>query len=214
MKNVLVINASARVLNSHSRNLTAIFTDHWRSLHNEPAISYRELGNAYVPHVNEIWINANFKPAADRTVDELETLSASDAYIAELRSADIIVLGTPMYNWSIPSTLKAYIDQIMRLNETFRIAPGNTEHPYVGLLENKSLILLVATGGQGYETGEHNAHLNFQTTYLKTVFNMIGVHDIQIVAVNGTSLDKQELKKSIEQAHQKVRELAEGIELN
>ncbi len=81
-------------------------------------INLRELGNTNVPHVTDDWIAANLKPVAARTDKEMEVLGASDAYIAELREADLIVLGTPMYNWSIPSTLKAYIDQVMRLNET------------------------------------------------------------------------------------------------
>jgi len=138
-------------------------------------------------------------------------LSASDAYIVELQEADIIVLGTPMYNWSIPSTLKAYIDQIMRLNETFKINPGDSNKPYIGLLQNKKGVLLVARGFEEYETGERNAHLNFQTSYLKTVFNMVGIEEIYIVAVNGTSLNKEALKDNIEQAHQQVRSVIEEL---
>ena len=118
VKKLLVINASARKANSHSRTLTEAFIQEWSSLHKDALIQRRELGNTNVPHVTEEWISANFTPEAGRTEKDRKVLSTSDAYIAELREADIIVLGTPMYNWSIPSTLKAYIDQIMRLNET------------------------------------------------------------------------------------------------
>jgi FMN-dependent NADH-azoreductase len=204
VKKLLVINASARKAQSHSRTLTEVFIDHWKKQHPDAQISWRELGNATVSHINEDWIAANNTPVAKRTNSELEILSASDMYINELRQADLIVLGTPMYNWSIPSTLKAYIDQVMRFNETFTIDAANQANPYVGLLPNKTLVLLVARGLGEYESGGHNASLNFQTTYLKTVFNMMGIDEIHLVAVNGTSLDKEILKNAVEQAHQQV----------
>ena len=143
MKKVLVINSSARALRSHSRKLTEVFIDHWKSIHTEAIINFRELGNADVPHVNENWIAAAFKPAAARSEEEIDALKTSDTYIAELREADVIVLGSPMYNWSIPSALKAYIDQILRVNETWKFNPANMQNPYIVLLENKTLFLLL-----------------------------------------------------------------------
>ncbi len=207
MKKVLIINASARTQNSQSRKLTEVFTDHWKSLYGDSAITFRELANTNVPHITESWLNANLKPAKERTAEDVAILSTSDTYIAELRQADIIVLGTPMYNWSIPSTLKAFLDQVLRHNQTFSVNPDNAQQPYIGLLENKILCLLVARGGQSYESGQPNASLNFQTTYLKTVFNIMGIYDIHIVAVNGTAMDKEELKKSVAAAHHAVKEL-------
>jgi FMN-dependent NADH-azoreductase len=211
VKKLLVINASARKANSHSRTLTEVFIQEWSSLYKDAPIQRRELGNTNVPHVTNEWVSANFTPPAGRTEKDRQVLSASDAYIAELREADVIVLGTPMYNWSIPSTLKAYIDQIMRLNETFKINPGDPDKPYTGLMQNKKGVLLVARGFQEYETGERNAHLNFQTNYLKTIFNMVGIEEIYIVAVNGTSLNKEALKDNIEQAHRQVRSVIEEL---
>ncbi|WP_217605441.1 NAD(P)H-dependent oxidoreductase [Chitinophaga sp. GbtcB8] len=211
MKKVLIINASARTLHSHSRKLTEVFTEDWIRLHNDSEIRHRELGNVNVPHISEAWILANHKPKTNRTAEDHEILATSDAYIAELKNADLIVLGMPMYNWSIPSTLKAYIDQILRLNETFKIDLGNRQQPYTGLLENKTMLLLVARGGQGYETGEPNSHLNFQTTYLRTVLNMIGIHNIHMVDVSGTSFDKEVLEKTIEQAHRQVKAVIEML---
>jgi FMN-dependent NADH-azoreductase len=214
VKKLLVINASARKANSHSRTLTEVFINHWKKHYQNAMVSLRDLGNGNVSHINEEWIVANIKPVADRTRRDHEVLNASDAYIHELRQADVIVLGTPMYNWSVPSTLKAYIDQVMRFNETFTIDPTNPANPYVGLFQNKSLVLLVARGLHDYETGEHNASLNFQTTYLKTVFNIMGIDDIQIIAVNGTSLNKDALQNTIEKAHQQVQSVIEEMSSN
>jgi FMN-dependent NADH-azoreductase len=207
MKKVLVINASARTLHSHSRKLTHVFIDEWRNRHTDSTIRFRELGNTDVPHVNENWIAGAFKPEAARSEVEIGALKTSDGYISELKEADVIVLGTPMYNWSIPSSLKAYIDQVLRVNETFKVDPTKTQHPYIGLLENKALILLLSRGDQGYEAGEHNEHMNFQTTYLKTIFNVMGISNIHVVVINGASLDKEELKKSIDVSQKSIRNL-------
>lgn len=209
MKKLLVINSSAKTLNSNSRKLTEIFVDRWRRIHINPIINLRELGNAHVPHVTQNWINAAFKPAATRSAVDIEALKVSDTYIAELREADIIVLGAPMYNWSVPSSLKAYIDQVLRVNETFKVDRSKEQQPYVGLLENKTLFMLLSQGEQGYEKGEHNEHMNFQTNYLKTVFNVMGVNNIHVVVVNGTSHGAEKLNKSARKAHQDIMELME-----
>jgi len=213
MKKVLIINASARMLDSKTRGLTTVFAEHWNAAGVKPEITYRELGNDTVPHISEAWIAATLKPAASRSDAENTLLAESNAYIAELKEADLIVLGTPMYNWSVPSTLKAYIDQVMRVNETFRIDAGNAENPYVGLLQNKTLRLLLSRGGKDYEEGQANAHMNFQSTYLKTVFKIMGVQNIHVIAIDGASLDKEKLKYTIEEAHRKVRDLI-TLELN
>lgn len=209
MKKVLVINSSARSLNSQSRKLTEIFVSHWESIHSNPVIKFRELGNADVPHISQNWIAAAFKPKNTRSEEEKEALKTSDMYISELREADIIVIGSPMYNWSIPSSLKAYIDQVLRVNETWKINPDDKQNPYMGLLENKTLFLFLTRGAQGYEKGEYNEHMNFQSNYLKTVFNIIGITNIHVVAVNGAAFDGEKFRESIEASHQNISELIE-----
>lgn len=212
MKKVLVINSSARAQHSQSRKLTEIFVEHWKNIQADPVIRYRELGNTDVPHINQNWIAAAFKPKATRSEEEKEALKTSDVYISELGEADIIVIGSPMYNWSIPSTLKAYIDQILRVNETWKINPDDKQNPYIGLLENKTLFLFLTRGAQGYEKGEYNEHMNFQSNYLKTVFNIIGITNIHVIAINGASFDGEKFRESIETSHQKIKELI-GMEL-
>jgi FMN-dependent NADH-azoreductase len=203
MKKVLVINSSARMLNSRSRRLTEVFVGHWKSIHANPLICFRELGNACVPHITDNWIAAAFKPGSARSEAEIEVLKLSDTYISELREADVIVIGAPMYNWSVPSALKAYIDQVLRVNETFKISPADMQNPYVGLLENKALILLLSTGDEGYEKGQYNEHKDFQSNYLKTVFRVMGISNIHVISINGKS------SGSMNDSHQNLRELME-----
>jgi FMN-dependent NADH-azoreductase len=211
--NVLIINSSARSINSQSRKLTELFAEHWKSIHLNASISYCELGNTDVPHINQAWITAAFKPKATRSAADIERLKTSDLYISELRQADVIVLGAPMYNWSIPSTLKAYIDQILRVNETFSIDRTNIQNPYIGLLTHKTVVLMLSRGEQGYEKGEYNESMNFQSTYLKTVFTIIGISHVHVIAINGVSSDPDTLKKSVDTAHQTIRDLIE-VELS
>jgi FMN-dependent NADH-azoreductase len=210
MKKLLIINSSARLLHSHSRKLAEVFAQRWKNKHVNPIITSRELGNTNVPHIDENWISAAFTPKAIRSVEQAQMLKTSDAYISELREADVIALAAPMYNWSIPSVLKAYIDQILRIDETWKPNPANSLRPYEGLLENKTIYLLLSRGTLGYENGEYNAHMNFQSTYLKTVFNIMGISNMHIIAVNGTSLDAEQLKKSIATAHQQIKDLIES----
>ncbi|NOW93488.1 FMN-dependent NADH-azoreductase [Mucilaginibacter sp. SG564] len=209
MKKVLVINSSARALRSQSRKLTEVFIDHWTSIHGDAMITTRELGNIDVPHMNENWIAAAFKPEAARLAEEMETLKTSDTYIAELKETDVIVLGSPMYNWSIPSVLKAYIDQIIRVNETFTFNRADVQNPYTGLLENKTLFLLLSRGEPGYGKGDYNEYMDFQSTYLKTVFNIIGISNIHIITINGLSYGPEKAKTSIDTSHQDIRDLIE-----
>lgn len=207
MKKLLVINSSARISNSHSRKLTEVFVEHWKNTYSEPIINFRELGTEHVPHITENWIAAAFRPESARSEEHIEALKISDEYIAELREADSIVIGAPMYNWSVPSSLKAYIDQILRVNETWKLNPDNPQNPYIGLMENKTLYLLLSRGNQGYEKGGYNEHMNFQSNYLKTVFNVIGIHDIHMVTVGGESFDLEKFRQAVNESHQNVRDL-------
>lgn len=206
MKKLLIINASARILRSHSRALTDTFVQYWEDAFPESHITFRELGTANVPHMTEHWISAAFKPQALRTEEDLQVLEASTSYVSELHNADVIVIGSPMYNWSIPSPLKAYIDQIMRINETWRPNPSDQRNPYLGLLRNKTLVLLLSRGSAGYEEGGYNHHMNYQSTYLKTVFHIMGIQEIQVIAIDGASAESGSLAKAIEQAHRQIKE--------
>jgi len=214
MKKILIINASARQTLSKSRMLTKAFVEEWESYEGNAHITYRDLAANHIPYVDESWVAAAAKPKATRTPEEAMALNTSDKLIVELKDADMIVIGSPMYNWSIPGVLKGYIDQIVRVNETWRINRENPSNPYLGLLENKTLILLLSRGGTGYEMGEANAHMNFQSTYLKTVFNVMGINNIHTIAINGESQDPERLKNSIAGAVQQVKSLVCSYMIN
>lgn len=188
MCKVLVINASARTERSLSRQLTEIFTANWIEKYPNDSIAYRDIGQQDIPHVTEKWIAAAFKPAELRGDEDDQVLKISNELIAELKDADVVVLGTPMYNWSVPSVLKAYIDQILRVNETVLVNKMTPENPYTGLLSDKRAYLLMVRGNAGYDPGEFYEHMDFQTNYLKTVFSIIGIKDVELVSANGIDI--------------------------
>lgn len=204
MKKLLVINASARRERSLSRHMTNVFVESWKEVYPHDYISYREIGQEHIPHVTEEWIAGAFKPAALRTAADIEALRLSSQLVAELKNADIIVLGTPMYNWSVPSALKAYIDQVLRVNETILISKDNPQNPYTGLLKNKKVYLLMVRGNNGYEPGEFYEHMDFQTNYLKTVFHIMGIDDIEHLALNGVEHQQEPSKAATEKVRQLI----------
>lgn len=204
MKNLLIINASPRGSRSNSRSLTELFGKKWLENNPDYTLHHREVGQEAIPHVSEAWIAAAFKPAVLRTEEDHYVLKTSNQLIAELKNADVIVLGSPMYNWSIPSALKAYLDQVIRVNETIEISAADPKNPYVGLLKNKKLYLLLSRGNSGYGSGEYYEHMNFQSAYLKTVFNIIGIDDIHEIALNGEAFGSELFEQSMKSVYAKI----------
>ncbi|RAJ29206.1 FMN-dependent NADH-azoreductase [Pedobacter cryoconitis] len=207
MKKLLIINASPRSSRSNSRGLTEVFVKQWKEKNPMSSVHYREVGQEAIPHVSELWIAGAFKPAGLRTTEEIDALKISDQLIAELKAADIIILGSPMYNWSIPSALKAYLDQVIRVNETIKISGTDPQNPYEGLLKNKSVYLLLSRGNGGYGKGEYYEHMNFQSNYLKTVFNIMGIDDIQELSLNGEAFGGDLFEQSIKNIHTTINEI-------
>ncbi|MCF2501314.1 FMN-dependent NADH-azoreductase [Dyadobacter chenhuakuii] len=205
MKKLLVINSSPRAAGSHSRKLTEVFADTWREAYPDSPITFRDLASSNIPHVSETWISAAFKPESQRNDDELEALKISTELICELKAADVIVIGAPMYNWSITSSLKAYIDQVLRMDETWALNRENRLDPYIGLLKNKTVFLLFSRGAEGYEPGEYNDKINFQAPYLRRVFNVIGITDIREVALNGAMFERDAHAISARNAAAEIR---------
>nr|WP_315029039.1 NAD(P)H-dependent oxidoreductase [uncultured Chryseobacterium sp.] len=184
---ILIINASVRNERSYSRKLTQLFVENWKKKYPSDVFTYRETGIDSIPNIDERWIAVAFKKSTDRTEENKEALKLSDELVKELKEHDVYVIGTPMYNWSIPGGLKAYVDQIMRINETWKFRSGLPDGDYVGLLENKKAYILSTRGDTGYDENEKNGHTNFQTSYLKHILGIMGITDTTIF-----SLDNEE----------------------
>lgn len=204
MNRVLIINASVRNEKSHSRRLTQLFVENWKNKYPKDMFSYREVGLKEIPPINEKWISSAFIKPDERTNENQRGVQFSDELVKEFKTHNVYVLGTPMYNWSIPSGLKSYIDQLMRINETWKFRSGQPDGDYVGLLENKKMFILSSRGDTGYGKNEKNEHMNYQTTYLKFVFGIMGIDDISIFSLDNEEFGGEIFEKSNRDIYQRI----------
>lgn len=166
---ILKINASARITDSASRPLVDRAVAKLSGA--DTKVIERDLAKA-LPAVSEDWLNANWTPAKNRTADQTAALKMSDSLIAELKEADTLVLGLPMYNFGVPANFKAWVDLIARNGETFAYGENGPE----GLLKDKRAIVIVATGGVPIGTPVDHA-----TPFVKTVLGFIGITDVTFI---------------------------------
>lgn len=193
---------------SHSRALTKKFIDVWLSAHPDDSVIYRDIGHHPPPFVDQAWIAAAFTPPEERTPQMRAVLQVSDNLVDELLTADILVIGLPMYNFGVPAAFKSYIDQIVRIRRTFNFDPDDQKQPYKPLVHNKRIFVIVATGDSGYERGGRFAQLNHLDPHLRTVFGFIGITDLSFVHVGNDEFGGERLTHSLLDAHKRINELA------
>ena len=189
--NILHIDCSPR-RDSHSRRLSAALLARLRAANPDASITRRDLGLAPIAHAGDDYASALAapgSPAADGTLQLSETL------IQELEQADALVLGTPMNNFTVPSVLKAWLDQVLRMGRTIASAPGGEK---IGLLQDKPVYIAIAAGG--VFSGERARQPDFLTPYLTAAFGCIGLHSLQFFPLQATAfLDREQLAAAQEQ---------------
>jgi FMN-dependent NADH-azoreductase len=177
MANILHIDSSPRGDRSQSRTLTKEFITAWKATHPEDTVTYRDVGRHPVPHVDEAWIAAAFTPPDNYTTELQAAIKVSNDLVNEFLAADYYVFGVPMYNFGIPSTFKAYIDQIVRVGRTFSIT---SDGAFEGLVKNKKMLIITARGGS-FPAGTPMAQFDFQEPYLRAIFVFLGITDISFI---------------------------------
>jgi len=200
---LLRIDSSPMGERSVSRKLTAEFAKAWLKAHPGGTVISRDLTTLHIPVVDGAWAAAAHTPEDARTAQQKDALAVSEFLIAELQKADEYVVGVPMHNFSIPSTLKLWVDQVVRIGKTFAYSASGRQ----GLLTGKKATLLIASGGV-YDQGSAAEAMNFVTPYLRTIFGFMGVTDVNIIAAGGTQklmtgeVDSQTfLAPSLEKVH-------------
>lgn len=208
MAHLLHINASPRGERSHSRKLTREFVTTWQQIHSQDRVTYRDIGANPIPHVNEAWIAAAFTPEEKRSPQMREALHLSDELVDEFLAADIYVMGVPMYNWSVTSGFKAYIDNIVRINRTWAYIPDeNPAFPYKPLIHGKKMFVISSRGDGGFAPGERNNKRDFQKPLIEEIFSMLGVTDITFITVENDEYGGQKLADSMASARAQIAEL-------
>ncbi|MFC6639467.1 FMN-dependent NADH-azoreductase [Sulfitobacter sp. JBTF-M27] len=189
---ILRIDSSANTETSVTRDLT----DKIVATLGKTSVITRDLAISPLPQITHTWTKAREVPKAERSDAQRAALAQSDALIEELRAAETLVIGLPVYNFSVPAALKAWIDLIARAGETFRYTENGPE----GLLSGKRAILAVASGGTPV-----GSDIDFATGYMRHVLGFIGITDVSIVAADKLAFNPEE---TIADAHQQIKELA------
>lgn len=192
MTRILRIDSSANLKDSVTRGLT----DKIVARYPNADITVRDLARTPLPQVTDTWTRARVTPSQERSEEQHAALKLSDELIEELEAADVIVIGAPMYNFTVPASLKAWIDLVARVGVTFRYTETGPE----GLLKDRPVIVAFASGGTPLESG-----YDFHSAYLRFFLNFVGLTNVTFVAADAIATDPE---GTMAQAHQKIAALA------
>ena len=189
MKRILRIDCSARLTGSNSRDLGDYFIQTWLDKYPTDEITVRDLITDPIPHITEAMIEGYYANPQNMDFRLKNATHLSEKLVAELKRADILLINTPMYNFSIPSALKAYIDQIVRINYTFSYDGGC----FSGLVKGKKAFVISTYGTTGYTLSGSMIAYNYLQPYLTTLLNFLGITDVTHFTLEGTSAHSEEV---------------------
>ena len=189
--NILQINGSARSEGANSTRLATDIVARLRAADPAATVVVRDLARSPAPVVDEAALGALFTPAEQRTPEQAARVAASDALVAEVQAADVLVIGVPMYNFGISTQLKNWIDAIARAGVTFRYTENGPE----GLLKGKKVYIAFARGGRYRGTAADT-----QTPYLQTVLGFLGMTDLHFVYAEGLNMGEDAVKQGFAEA--------------
>jgi FMN-dependent NADH-azoreductase len=201
MNNLLFITSSLSGADSKSRRIAAELVASWRQAHPAGSVIERDLTPETMPHLTMQTLGALMTQADQRDEAQVARVAAADALIEEVEAADTIVITVPMYNFGIPSTLKAWIDHIARAGRTFRYSETGPK----GLLLGKKVYVVTARGGVYSEGPAHG--FDFQEPYLRAVLGFLGITDVEFVHVEGLAISPESAAQAIDRAREKVAAL-------
>ena len=200
MTTLLQINASINDDNGQSSQLANQFVAAFQARHPEAHIVVRNVAAAEsVPHLNAERFGAFITQAENRSAAQHAVVAYSDSLIDELKRADVIILGLPMYNFGVPSQLKAYFDHVARAGVTFKY----TEKGPVGLLTGKKVYVFAARGGLYAGTP-----LDTQTSYVRDFLRFLGMADVEFVYAEGLAISPQSKEEGLAKAVAEIARLA------
>ena len=210
MKTVLAINASARFERSITRTLMSQFVDELKSqLGDEVAFIERDVAAQPPSFIGQDWIEAVFAQPQERSDAQQKMLLESDTYLSEIKSADLIVIASPMYNYGMPAYLKAWFDQVVRVNETFSFDLQRGDFPLEPILSGKTLLCLTSKGEFGFSSGQTRADMNYLDGHLEVLSQYLGVQKKHSIAVEYQEFSDQRHEQSKAEAKQACSDFAQ-----
>ncbi len=201
MKTLLQLTTSLFSGNGQSSRLAEAFVKRWRKENPDGRVIVRDLANTPVPHLDGARFGAFLAKPESRTAEQRAVIDYSDSLIEELRRADVIVLGLPMYNFGVPSTLKAYFDHVARAGVTFRY----TEKGAVGLLTGKKAYVFATRGGKYVGTP-----FDLETGFVRQFLAFIGIDDVEFIYAEGLALGEASVKSSLAAAHSAIERVVDA----
>lgn len=195
--NILQINSSARQDQSQSTRLASSIVERLRAAQPRARVTVRDLGRVPHPALDESTLAALFTPTDQRTPAQAARVALDDALIDELKTADTIVLGVPMYNFGVPAQLKNWIDAVARAGVTFRY----TESGAVGLVQGKKVYVALTRGGR-----YRNTPADTQVPYLKTFLGFLGMTDVTFIYAEGLALGAEAEREALASAQAQIAE--------
>lgn len=187
MSHILRIDASARQSGSTTRHLADQLEARLVEQHYGATVTRRDLGLTPPAFLTEHWVGANFTDEAERSDEQKALLAGSEELIAEIEAADTIVITAPVYNFAIPATLKAWVDQVTRARRTFRYTEAGPE----GLLKGKRAYIVFASGGVPL-----GSQVDFASGYLRHILGFIGITDVHVIAADGHQTDGEAIARA------------------
>jgi FMN-dependent NADH-azoreductase len=202
MTTILHIDASAQTDRSISRNLSAQFMKTWLAERPEVTVVRRDLSETPPSFITGEWIAACFTPEGDRTAEMHAALEESDELISELEAADIVVLGTPMYNYGMPAILKAWVDLVIRIGKTFTFDRARGDYPLEPIFSGKTLVALTSKGEFGFSKGCIREEMNYLDGHIEAVAHYLGISDLHFI--------NSEFQEFADDRHEQSRNKAEA----
>ncbi|MEH2005343.1 FMN-dependent NADH-azoreductase [Nostoc sp.] len=206
MTHILHIDSSPRGERSFSRRFSNEFVKLWQKINPDTQVTYRDLGHNPVPHVTEEWIASVFTPPEARTPELAKAIELSDSLVDEFLTADRYVIGVPMYNLNVPSTFKAYIDQIIRAGRTFSVTEQGS---FEGLVKGKKMLIVTARGGS-FAPDSPTALSDYQEPYLRAVFEFIGINNISFIHLENLAAGDAFKENAVVKASEKITQLVDN----
>jgi len=221
MSTLLHIDSSVRAVNSMnpdhdsiSKRIALRFVDTWKQNRPEDEYIYRDVGMNPPDFITQDWIGAVFTPEEKRTPAQKERLALSDKMIAEVSAADVILISSPMYNYGMPAQLKAWFDQVVRINKTFDFDLSRGDFPLEPTLSGKTLIIVTSSGEFGFAKGgirEDSGHL---VPHLRTLSKYLGVDTIYEVASEYQEFGDDRHRMSLANAKDRAERIASELSVS
>lgn len=202
MTEILLVQTSSNLSSSVSRDLSQTFVREYAAAHKGTTVIARDLVASPIAHLGVDLLGGFFGKPEELSEQQKVALAVSDELIDEIEAASLIVIGVPMYNFSVPSVLKAWIDHVVRAGRTFKYTGTGAE----GLVRGKKVVLFLATGGI-YSDGPYKPY-DFQETYLRAILGFIGITDVKVVRAEGLAMGPDAVTKAVVDARAQATAIA------